>query len=76
MELYRRPTIYSNGRPSLQGDPATYRFALFLLRALAILTFGAVVGVIVGNAAHYEYYPANNRTTISSNDLWNISIFQ
>ncbi|UJR21823.1 hypothetical protein I4U23_024897 [Adineta vaga] len=76
MELDRISSTQSDLHSSLQGDPATYTFALFLIGALAIITVGAVVGIAAGNIAHYEYFGPNNSTTISSNDLWNVSIFQ
>ncbi len=35
-------------------DPATRKFAIFFLSALAIITIGVGIGIGVGNLAHYS----------------------
>ncbi|CAF3811873.1 unnamed protein product [Rotaria sp. Silwood1] len=43
------PTTY----PTIQGDPATRRFAIFFFCTLAIITIGVMIGIGVGNISHY-----------------------
>ncbi|CAF1198941.1 unnamed protein product [Rotaria sp. Silwood1] len=50
------PTTY----PTIQGDPATRRFAIFFFCTLAIITIGVMIGIGVGNISHYEYFDSSN----------------
>ncbi|CAF1170745.1 unnamed protein product [Adineta steineri] len=74
MELNQIPLSQTNSQPSIEGDPATYKFAMFLISALAIITIGSIIGIAAGNAAHYDYFEPNNITNISVSALWNVSI--
>ncbi|CAM4881947.1 unnamed protein product [Rotaria socialis] len=37
----------------IRGDPAARRFGLVLFGTLALITIGAVLGIGLGNIAHY-----------------------